>query len=199
VALTALQTQGTVTVVAAPRIRTLNNQTAVIKVGLEVPFFNQSSTTVPNGTEQLVTQNTTITTVTVGTIMSITPQISDDGWISMDISPVLTALVANIPSPDQSSTAPELTDKQASTLARVRNGTTVVLGGLIQTEDDQNANKVPVLGDIPVLGQLFTGTYHAKSKNELVIFVTPHIVEPGEPSVKYLDLPKDNKKSDQPF
>jgi type II secretory pathway component GspD/PulD (secretin) len=76
-------------------------------------------------------------------------------------------------------------------MARVRNGTTVVLGGLIQTESDKNDTKVPLLGDIPWIGKLFTGTYRAKAKNELVIFVTPNIVETSEGSVRFLDLSTD--------
>jgi len=184
-AVTALQTQGRVEVVAAPRIRTLNNQTAMVKVGQELPFFSETTINSQSSSGNQVTSGDTITTVTIGTILSITPQISQDGWIAMDISPVLTSLEAIETSPNGSATAPQLTDKQASTLVRVRDGTTVVLGGLIQTEKDQNANKVPLLGDIPLLGQLFTGTYHAKSKSELVILVTPHIVQENETSVKY--------------
>lgn len=193
VAITALKTQGSVQVIAAPRIRTLNNQTALVKVGQELPFFSSSSINSPSQSGNLITSSDTITTVTVGTILSITPQISEDGWISMDISPVLTSLEQIDTSPDGTATAPVLTDKQASTLARVRNGTTVVLGGLIQTEKDQSANKVPLLGDIPLLGKLFTGTYNAKTKNELVIFVTPHIVEADERSVEYQEPPEDGK------
>ena len=185
-AITALKTQGNVQVVAAPRIRTLNNQTALVKVGEELPFFAQNTINSQSAGGNQVSSGDTVTTVTVGTILSITPQISQDGWIAMDISPVLTSLVQIDTSPGAgTATAPVLSDKQASTLARVRNDTTVVLGGLIQTEKDQNDTKVPVLGDVPWLGRLFTGTYHAKTKNELVIFVTPHIVESDERSVTY--------------
>jgi type II secretory pathway component GspD/PulD (secretin) len=82
-------------------------------------------------------------------------------------------------------TAPNLETKQASTIVRMRNGTTVVLGGLIQTEEAKNLRKVPLLGDIPGLGKwLFTGTYKADKKRELVIFVTPRIIAPGETSVQ---------------
>ena len=196
-AVSALQTQGRVEVVAAPRIRTLNNQTAMVKVGQELPFFSETTINSQSSSGNQVTSGDTITTVTIGTILSITPQISEDGWIAMDISPVLTSLEQVETSPNGTATAPELTDKQASTLVRVRDGTTVVLGGLIQTEKDQNANKVPVLGDIPVLGQLFTGTYHAKSKSELVIFVTPHIVDANENSVQYHDADEQPKGKDK--
>jgi type II secretory pathway component GspD/PulD (secretin) len=61
----------------------------------------------------------------------------------------------------------------------MQDGTTVVMGGLIQTQEAKNNTKVPILGDIPLLGKLFTGTFRFKQKKELVIFVTPHIVRDG--------------------
>jgi type II secretory pathway component GspD/PulD (secretin) len=64
----------------------------------------------------------------------------------------------------------------------VRDGTTVVLGGLIQTTVAKNRTKVPILGDIPLLGALFTGTFDSKQRQELVIFVTPHIIRDNEPN-----------------
>jgi type II secretory pathway component GspD/PulD (secretin) len=81
-------------------------------------------------------------------------------------------------------TAPDLQTKQASTLVRVRDGSTIVLGGLIQTQLAKNLRKIPLLGDIPLLGKLFTGTFDYKQKQELVIFVTPHIVSEDEMSAK---------------
>ena len=81
-------------------------------------------------------------------------------------------------------TAPDLETKQASALVRVRDGSTVVMGGLIQTQVAKNLTKIPLLGDIPLLGKLFTGTFDSKSKQELVIFVTPHIVRDFEGSAK---------------
>jgi type II secretory pathway component GspD/PulD (secretin) len=108
--------------------------------------------------------------------LSITPQVSEDDWISLDISPVLTSLVNTETSPSKTATAPILDTKQASTLVRVRDGTTIVLGGLIQTTKARNENKIPLLGDIPGLGRLFTGTFRFNEKKELVIFITPRIV-----------------------
>ena len=198
-AINALQTQGKVQIVAAPRIRTLNNQTAVVKVGEELPFFTATAINSASSGGNVITSSDSVNTVTLGTILSITPQISEDGWIAMDISPVLTAPGnmesggINVVSPDKTTSAPDLADKQLSTLVRVQDGTTVVLGGLIQTEKDQNETKVPLLGDIPMLGKLFTGLYHANTKNELVIFVTPHIVPTDEVSVRYVEEPE--KKS----
>ncbi len=189
-AVNALQQQGRVEVISTPRIRTLNNQTALVKVGEEVPFFNSSTTIIPqSGGTSIVVPQTLINSVTIGTILSITPEISSNDWVSLDISPVLTSLRGIESSSSAggagggggtaaggSSTAPDLDIKQASTIVRVRDGNTVILGGLIQTEDTKNEKKVPLLGDIPLLGKLFTGTFNYKQKKELVIFVTPHII-----------------------
>jgi type II secretory pathway component GspD/PulD (secretin) len=154
----------------------LNNQTALIKVGSELPFFSQTVIQFQSQSGPSTTSGDQVTTVTVGTILSITPQISEDGWITMDISPVLTSLDGILSSPSGTATAPQLNTKQASTLVRVRDGSTVILGGLIRTENAKSERKVPLLGDIPLLGKLFTGTFSAKLKTELVIFVTPTIV-----------------------
>jgi type II secretory pathway component GspD/PulD (secretin) len=194
-AVNALRQQGKVEVISTPRIRTLNNQTALIKVGEEVPFFNTTTTIVPGTTAgtSTVLQQTAVSSITIGTILSITPQVSGDDWISLDISPVLTSLksVVTLASSGgggaggaSGATAPDLDTKQASTLVRVRDGTTVVLGGLIQTEKAKSEKKIPLLGDIPWLGRLFTGTLSYKQKKELVIFVTPHIIRDGaEPAL----------------
>jgi MSHA biogenesis protein MshL len=192
-AINALEEQGTVQVISTPRLRTLNNQTALIKVGEEVPFFNSSTSFLPGLNGQTALQQSVVTSITVGTILSITPQISSDDWVSLDISPVLTSLKAIIIQPGPGgtnstaaaaggaggTTAPDLDTKQASTIVRVKDGTTVVIGGLIQTQKAKNETKVPFLGDIPLLGKLFTGTFRFDQKVELVIFVTPHIIREG--------------------
>ena len=194
-AVNALKQQGKVEVISTPKIRTLSNQTALIKVGEEVPFFNTSINYVqlsPGVIQQV--QQTFVSSITIGTILSITPQISSDDWISLDISPVLTSLksVQTFSSSGgggggggggagaTGATAPDLDTKQASTLVRVRDGTTIVLGGLIQTQKIKSDKKVPLLGDIPWLGKLFTGTFRSNQKKELVIFVTPTIIRDGE-------------------
>jgi len=184
----ALAQQGTVQVVSRPRIRTLNNQMAMIKVGREQPFFSSSSSTLQSQSGNSQAANVEISMVTIGTILSITPQISADGFISLDITPVLTSLLGTekynpgvvgaggLNTNAALATAPILDTKQVSSLVRVRNGTTVVLGGLIQTETATNKRKVPFLGDIPLIGALFTGTFDSKRRNELVMFVKPTIV-----------------------
>jgi MSHA type pilus biogenesis protein MshL len=178
----ALQEQGNVQIISQPRLRTLNNQTAIIKVGTDMPFFSRTTFFIPTGGVAGIPATTTTTedtfqTITVGTILSITPQISDDRWISLDISPVITSLVAVRISPGGTTTAPELDIKQASTLVRVRSEETIVIGGLIQDTHATTVRKIPLIGDIPGLGLLFRGKFDSKQKRELVIFLTPRIVD----------------------
>lgn len=171
----ALKEQGQLEVVSQPRIRTLNNQAALIKVGTDKPFFRQSTVvTTGSGPSQTAT-DVSIQTITIGTVLALTPQIAEDGWVTMDISPVITRLVDTVSGPD-SSTAPEIDIKQTSSLVRIREGTTVVIGGLIQNERYKSQRKVPFLGDIPVLGYPFRGVFDSKRRTELVIFITPTIV-----------------------
>ena len=186
-AITALQTQGDVQVISQPRLRTLNNQTALIKVGTDTPFFSRNVYYTPyyytpadggganGGANNTIVQDT-YQLITVGTILALTPQVGEDGTIAMDISPVITNLKGIVTSPDGTTTAPELEIKQASALVRVRSGETIVMGGLIQDSAAKAVRKIPIVGDIPLLGYLFQGRSNARYKRELVIFLTPTIV-----------------------
>jgi MSHA type pilus biogenesis protein MshL len=176
VVIQALQAQGEVRVVSQPRVRVLNNQTALIKVATDIPFFSQTSTFFQNQGSTVQTEGDQITTITVGTILALTPQISSNNWITLDISPTLSSLVETVTSPSRTATAPKIDIKQSSTLVRVPDGATIVMGGLIQDARSKTQRKVPVLGEIPVLGYLFKGVTDAKQKKELVMFVTPRIV-----------------------
>jgi MSHA biogenesis protein MshL len=171
----ALKEMGNLEVVSQPRIRTLNNQAAMIKVGTDKPFFRRTSNVITANGGTQTQSNVEVTSITIGTILALTPQISDDGWITMDISPVITRLVNTAQGPD-GSTAPEVDIKQASSLVRIPQGSTVVIGGLIQNERYKTTRKVPILGDIPGLGYAFRGVYDDTRKTELVIFITPTIV-----------------------
>lgn len=174
VVIDALKQQGKLEVVSQPRIRTLNNQAALIKVGTEKPFF-RSSVIATTGTSSQTTTDVQVQSITIGTILALTPQISDDGWITMDISPVITRLVDSIAGPN-GATAPEVDIKQTSSLVRIRENSTVIIGGLIQNERYKSERRVPLLGDIPVLGYPFRGIFTNKRRTELVIFITPTIV-----------------------
>jgi len=150
--LQALQEQGEVSVISQPRLRALNNQTAIMKVGTDRPFFTQQTQTTfiggGTGTQQ---SGDTLSIITVGTVLAVTPQIGADGWITLDITPAITSFVEERTSPSGNSSAPVLDIKQSSTIVRLRDGETIVMGGLIQNTSARNIRKIPLLGDIPLL------------------------------------------------
>ena len=173
--LDALREQGELKVVSQPRVVTLNNQPALIKVATDQPFFTQTITQGTAGTGNIVTEEAN--SVTVGLVLSVTPQISEDGWIMLDVTPIISRLRDIALSPLETSNAPILDIKQSSGVVRLKDGEMVIIGGLIQDEESETERSVPLLGDIPLLGRLFKGTYTVKTKSELVIFLSPKIVK----------------------
>ena len=177
-ALEALKEQGQVKVVSQPRIRTLNNQSAIVRVGTERTFFTTTTTITPQpGGEAIQTVTNTPSTISEGLVLTVTPQISENGIVTMDVNPVLTRITGEDRSPDGQSNAPVLDIKQSSTLVRVFDGDTIVVGGLIQETLRNSKRAVPVIGEVPGLGALFSATYDTDARKELVVFITPHIIE----------------------
>ncbi len=176
----ALREQGDVRMVSQPRIRILNNHTARVKVGTDETFFVRTTNrTIQSGGGVLDTVNEQPRSVNLGVSLTVTPQISADGWAMLNIAPTVTRLVGTAASPSGESTAPILDVSEASTLVRVRSGELVLLGGLIQEESSDTNRRVPGLGDIPLLGNAFKSTYQAGKRKELVIFLAPTI-QPGQ-------------------
>ena len=177
----ALKQQGEVKTVAQPRLRALNNQTAFIKVGEDRPFFRLQQTTTlqqPGATTAFnqTQENFSVSTITIGTILAVTPQIDGDKMITLDVLPAITRLQAIVTSPDGRQTAPVTEVKQASTIVRLRDGETAIIGGLISEEMGESERRVPVLGKIPVVGAAFRSRANLRARTELVIFLTPRLV-----------------------
>ncbi|MCP4265300.1 MAG: hypothetical protein GY777_06955 [Candidatus Brocadiaceae bacterium] len=170
----ALSEQGELKVISKPSIRVMNNQPALIKVGTDIPFFNQTTTVGTSGAGNTVTEE--IRFVTEGLVLSVTPQISEDNMILLDVTPIISRLERTETS-NLGSTAPVMNVKQSSTIVRLTDGEMVTIGGLIQDEDFNTKRKVPVLGDIPLVGNAFKGSYIVDGKNELVIFITTKIIK----------------------
>ena len=185
--LDALKLQGNLKVVSKPRLRTLNNQPAVVRVGQDIPVFLRQVTQSP-GSPPVITETETIQTITVGTVLSITPQISSNGLITLDITPAVSRLVRIETSASGNTNAPVIDIRQASSIVRVRDGATIIMGGLVQDSASSTRRKVPILGDIPVIGKAFTGKYENSERTELVFFLTPRIIQDAatEQSVKTL-------------
>ena len=177
----ALKQQGDLKTVAQPRLRTLNNQTAFIKVGEDRPFFrlqqsttfNQGGTTTPFNQTQ---ESFSVSTITIGTILAVTPQIDGNGVITLDVLPAITRLQSIVTSPDGRQTAPVTEVKQASTIVRLKDGETAVIGGLISEESGESTRAVPFLGAVPLVGQAFRSKAKLRNRTELVIFLTPRLI-----------------------
>jgi MSHA type pilus biogenesis protein MshL len=173
--LDALKQQGNLKIVSKPRLRTLNNQPAVVRVGQDFPVFTTKTTV--SGESGVVTRDETISTITVGTVLSITPQVAADGLITLDVTPAVSRLVRTETSATGNTNAPVIDIRQASSIVRVRDGATIIMGGLVQDTTTSTQRKVPLLGDIPLLGKAFSGTNRNKERTELVIFLTPRIIK----------------------
>jgi len=182
--ISALAEQGKVRIISQPKVRTLNNQPAMIKVGVDKTFFRKEQSTT-TGTATTTASTDVPQVVTEGIVLTITPQIADDGQIMMDISPVITRISSVTEVKDKNgvvlSSAPNVDIRQASSLVRASDGSTIVLGGLIQTTVSNTERGIPLLKDLPLMGYLFKGVARIKKRTELVIFITPHLVG-GEPA-----------------
>lgn len=174
----ALSIQGDVNVISSPKISTLNNQTAIIRVGQQKTFFSVSTTTQSAGTGLITSSTVDKDTITVGVTLDVTPQISQDGFITMNIHPSVTEQVGetSVSTPTSSATAPILDVRETDTVIRVKDGETIAIGGLMQDKKNLNENQVPILGKIPGLSFLFKEVDNKKSKRDMVIFLTPTIL-----------------------
>ncbi len=161
-----LMAETKVDVKAAPRILTLDNQKAVVNVGQQVPNLTGSQTT--SSGQVIYTYNYN----TVGTILTVTPHINSDDFVTMEVSQVVSKITQTT-----FFGAPVVDNRQASTSVRVKSGETMILGGIITESVSNTENKLPILGDIPLLGFLFRYQDQVKEKTELMLFLTPHIID----------------------
>lgn len=168
----ALQAQGKLEVLSRPQVQVANNSTANIQVGEDV--------TVPVGTVQsgdLLRAETERREV--GIILEVTPTISSDGFVRMDISPEISSVSDRATQIDENFEVPIITQRRLSTTVAVNDGQSVVIGGLIQTSQSTRETKVPLLGDIPLIGGLFRSDSEERIKTELLIILTPYVI-PGD-------------------
>ena len=187
-----LQTQGNVNSISNPKVLTLNNQPALITAGTEY-FYKIESQTNQQGTGGGVaatTQNQNVQSVFAGVLLTITPEISDDSTITLKINPSLSETTTNISGEDNTNRnmPPDLNRRQLSSVVTVKDGHRIILGGLINTKNTLNSNKVPLLGDIPVISYLFKYEEKVKQVEELVIIIEPHIIHKSNNTVSLADL-----------
>jgi general secretion pathway protein D len=184
-----LKTQGDVYSISNPKILTLNNQPALITAGTELFYKTTSSTTTTSSGGGNTSANEIVSSVFSGVLLDITPEISKDGSITLRINPSISETASQI-SADNSTRKmpPDLSRRQMSSVISVKDGNRVILGGLINTKNVNDSNKVPLLGDIPFLGYLFKREGMTKKTEEIVIIIEPHIVKKEKDALSLGDL-----------
>ena len=189
----ALKTVGDANLLSSPRITALNNQEAKILVGESRPYATNTVVTPAAGA---TTTASTLSFLDVGVKLYVTPSISQDGFITMKIKPEVSSSTTDYTYGDPATTVPIVSTTQAETSVRVKDGSTIIIAGLIKDERSGAVSKIPFLGDVPLLGNLFKKTDRSVDKLELVIFITPHIIS-GESD--FLQAPQGPPVGDKKF
>jgi general secretion pathway protein D len=169
--LRALATAGKLDVLSRPYILASDNQLASITVGQEVPFITDTRTT------DLGQTINTIQYQDIGIILNVTPHINNEGLVILDVAPEISQLTGTTVPISEVVNAPVFAKRSAQSRVGIRDGQTIVIGGLMEDRKTSTVQKVPILGDIPLLGQLFRRTQISKTKTELLIFLTPHVAQ----------------------
>jgi general secretion pathway protein D len=180
--LNLLESFGTVRVLSSPRISVVNNQTAVLKVVDNLVYFTVTSqiaaATAVQGALQSFT--TTPNVMPVGFVMNVTPQISDNDTVLLDLKPTITRLLSYVNDPNPSlaqagviSQVPQIQTREMESVIRLTNGQLAVMGGLIEDSVNDAENSIPGLNRLPVLGNAFGNQTRQNTKTELIIFLRP--------------------------
>jgi type II secretory pathway component GspD/PulD (secretin) len=173
--LRATISQGKGHVVNAPMATTINNVPVTIAFFTTVPIFTSSSLFGGGGGGGFAQSNTNITLLPIPTTLTVIPRINNDGTITLLTSTQFQEIVSEIQNP-AGGTVPIISSEVISTTRRVRNGETVVLGGLVKKNDRSSQLKVPILGDLPLIGSLFRNKSVTINDEEVLVFVTPRII-----------------------
>ncbi len=191
-----LSTQGDVKAISSPRVMTLNNQPALISVGKELFYKIKSSSTASSGGGAVAAEGEIVDSVFAGILLDITPEIDGHGMITLKINPSISDTVNNVQSDGTTrDIPPDLVRKQIASVIKVRNGEHAILGGLITSKSGTTNSKLPLLGDIPVIGYVFKKEEKINTVEELVLIITPHIVKNSKSvSLKDLGYSKVNEK-----
>ncbi len=169
-AVTALGSESKVKTVSAPKITTVENGTAILQVGDQVPIVTQTAQSTVTGTAPLIN---TVSYMNTGVMLQVTPRISAGNHISMDIAQQVSSVSETTTSGIDS---PTISQRQMQSRLIVPEGTVVALGGLISTQVSDANQGVPVIKDIPLVGNLFKGVTKSTDRTELVVLLQAHII-----------------------
>jgi MSHA biogenesis protein MshL len=179
-----LETQGNLQVLSSPRIATLNNQKAVLKVGTDEFFVtNITTNTTTTGTTSTQSPTITVSPFFSGVALDVTPQIDENNQIILHIHPSVSRVIEKTTNIDLGTSGvfrlplASSTISESDTIVRVSNSNIVAIGGLMQETTTRDSNGVPVLGTLPVVGNLFSSKSRSVTKSELVILLKPTVIE----------------------
>jgi general secretion pathway protein D len=170
VTLNALSSVTDVKVVSAPTLMALNNQKATLQIGDEVPIVTQQS--VGTGAPNAPVINS-ITMKNTGVILTVTPRVNNAGRVMLDIEQEVSSVVKTTTSGIDS---PTIQQRKISTRVMVNDGESLALGGLIQEKNSLSRGQVPILGDLPIIGNVFKNKTDGINRTELIIFIRPRVV-----------------------
>lgn len=181
----ALATQGKTTVLSSPRVSTLNNQKAVIKAGNDEYFVTGVSSNTLVGTSSSQASNLDLAPFFSGVALDVTPQLSEDGHIILHIHPTVsnvTAKILTVTANNQANSLPLAFSevRESDSVVTAKSGQLIVIGGLMQVNRTGQDYRIPLLGDIPLLGNLFRSQQKIDTRSELVILLRPIIVDSDE-------------------
>ena len=193
-----LESFGKVKVLSSPKISVMNNQTALLKVVDNNVFFSIKVTPAVlgiNGTPTSpATYESKLETVPVGFVMSVTPQIADNDDVTVNVRPTITRIVGTVLDPNPAladakvqSFVPVIQARELESLMKIPSGQIAVMGGLMQDSVDNAKDSVPLLGSVPVIGDLFSYRNEKSTKTELVIFMRPIVVKDASVNGDYKD------------
>jgi general secretion pathway protein D len=174
--MSALNALTRVNVISTPSLMVLDNKTARLQIGDQVPITTQTSTSVVTAQTAIVNS---ITMQDTGVILSVTPRINESGRVQLEIEQEVSAVVKTTSSGIDS---PTIQQRRVKTTVVVNDGEVLALGGMIQEQANKGSNQIPLLGDIPGLGAAFSNRSDEVKKTELVILITPKVVRDGTES-----------------
>lgn len=183
--ITLLDTFGTVKVLSSPRISVLNNQSALLKVVENYVYFNvKADTTTTANVGTTTTYTTTPQSVSVGLVLSVIPQISDGDSVILNIRPTITSIAREVSDPnpdlkknDINNLVPVIRTREIESIMRVGSGGIAILGGLMEDKIDYQTQRVPGVGQIPLVGEVVNNRNNQARKTELVIFLRPVVIK----------------------
>jgi type IV pilus assembly protein PilQ len=185
-----MEKEGIANIRSRPQIAALNGHSASIKIGISQYYLLESKTVYPSQESDVSTQTSQrFEVIEADMSLEVTPWVTESGEIIVDIKPEFNSPASTL-DPD---IPPTINRRVLKSTVRLRNGETIVLGGMIQNQDNTTINKFPILGDLPIIGRIFQNRHSVKNKTELMVYLTPHVYYGAEGSVDINKILKKNK------